>query len=245
MDFDSAMRASGGDAVAAAALVFAQAPEDKRGADETFGDPNPARLQSMRGYDTDDTAELSFSDDDDDEQYPANPADISEEYLQALTDETLVPGIVSNILMNLNPAELKQACATSKAFRKVCLNADFRAEYHRTWYIPAVLMMAGRMWHSNTATRTESLDDFLNRMGQLFYPLPPSGEYVVSFDGYTVSRSSSMEGMRAYVSNKYPHRSGVVMLTLIRIDQGMPVDEVVYVYPGGSRAGTRYVLPAP
>jgi len=48
MSFADAMRATGGDAVAAAAMVFAEAPGDKRGADESFGDTNPADPKGHR-----------------------------------------------------------------------------------------------------------------------------------------------------------------------------------------------------
>jgi len=48
MSFADAMRATGGDAVAAAAMVFAEAPGDKRGADESFGDTNPADPKAPR-----------------------------------------------------------------------------------------------------------------------------------------------------------------------------------------------------
>lgn len=222
MDFDTAMRASGGDAVAAAAMVFAEAPGDKRGADETFGDTNPADRQSMRGYETDELSEGSG--DDEPEPLP-----------EGLADQTLVPGVIANVLMHLDPTELRRVCATNAVFRAVCEDKQFRLMYRREWYIHVLLTFSGGLdgvW----GLKTDILYDVLRRSNRV----PPVGEYDAVFKGQRVTTHSSLEGMRAYLKKAYGEEAGAIHVSIVKAGEKPYADGPTYHYPGERRAGTRF-----
>lgn len=230
MDFESAMRAAGGDVMSAAAMVFAEAPEDKRGADETFGDSNPADRQSMRGYDTDDTAELSFSDDDDE----------PEPLPEGLAEDVLVPGVLRKVLMHLDPTELKRVCATNSMFRAVCRDTSFRRAYLREWYVNVMVAREGSVWFMTKKLKTDTLYDAIIAGRRQGADVPTADEFDVTFAGERVATHSNLGGMRAYTADLFYGFGGALRVALVKPGTR---DEPTYVYPGESRAGTRFILP--
>lgn len=212
MSFADAMRATGGDAVAAAAMVFAEAPGDKRGADETFGDTNPAPVQSARDNLYEDAvSDIAYEE----------PETIGEDTREAAARAEALdnPAIAEQIMLNIEPHQLPQVCGLSSFFAGICRDAVFRRAYRARWFVAVRFEMplfGGVV--DMTFFKTRKIRDVHAALAAALQL--PSALIDLVFIDKSPSPDSSLAGMALYAKRNTEPVNGADMTILYRNPQG-------------------------
>lgn len=195
MSFHDAMCATGGDVEAAAAMVFAEAPGDKRGADDVLGDTNPAPAQSSRANLYEDAFSAVAIED------PVPLDDAARE--AALRTQTLGnPDIAERIMLEINPQQLPQICALSSFFADICRSASFRRAYQDRWFIRVRFLSLDQGTTDLQFFKTRAMREVKAALEAALQRPPNSTE--LTFGGGNPTAQSSLAGMLRYVSRNMP-----------------------------------------
>lgn len=199
MSFADAMRATGGDAVAAAAMVFAEAPGDKRGADETFGDTNPASAQSARDNLYEDAvSDIAYEE----------PETIDEAVREAVSraDALSNPDIAGEIMLNIAPQQLPQVCGLNSFFAGICRTAGFRRAYRAKWFVSVRFLALDGTARDMAFFKTRTIRE-VKAAFEAAIQRPPNFTELI-FGGRNPSAQSSLLGMMRYAQRNMPAFDG-------------------------------------
>lgn len=203
MSFNDALERHGGDAAAAVAAIFAEAPV-KRTVTERFADSDTEDADSVvpsrRRTAADDDYSAFFPGEDEEAEIP-----MAMRTAFAVIGQERAKPAAFNIMLRLAPDELPAACRTNRIFAEVCASNAFRAAYRKEWFI-TVRMHGEPMWDPQVdlqMRKTRTVGELVSafevranwqRNGRLVTVLSLTDEPWET--PYRVDAASSLEGMR-------------------------------------------------